>query len=60
MTVVFGQLIDYLSQFQTKQISKDVFLNKANYFTTFFVYFAIIAFITNYFYMACWIATGER
>ncbi|CAB4376476.1 unnamed protein product [Rhizophagus irregularis] len=60
MTVVFGQLIDYFYKFQTKQISKDEFLNKANYFTTFFVYFAIVTFITSYFYMACWIATGER
>ncbi|CAB4485985.1 unnamed protein product [Rhizophagus irregularis] len=60
ITVVFGQLIDYFYKFQTKQISKDEFLNKANYFTTFFVYFAIVTFITSYFYMACWIATGER
>lgn len=60
MTVLFGQLIDSFSQFQTRKIDKIEFLDKANYFTLLFVYFAIVAFFTNYFYMACWVATGER
>ncbi|RIA99696.1 P-loop containing nucleoside triphosphate hydrolase protein, partial [Glomus cerebriforme] len=60
LTIVFGQLIDYFSLIQTKQISEHEFTNQVNHYTLFFVYLAVISFFTNYFFMACWTATGER
>ncbi|RIA81686.1 hypothetical protein C1645_836576 [Glomus cerebriforme] len=57
MTIIFGQLLDYFSQFQTKQISELEFTHQINYYTLFFIYLAIITFFTSYFF---WAVTSER
>ncbi|RIA79822.1 ABC transporter type 1, transmembrane domain-containing protein [Glomus cerebriforme] len=60
MTIVFGQLLDSFNEFQRKQLPEDEFTHQINNFTLIFVYLSIVSFFTNYFFMACWAATGER
>ncbi|CAG8447136.1 15414_t:CDS:2 [Acaulospora colombiana] len=60
MTIVFGQMIDYFTEFQKHVISPDLFTSKINYYSLFFVYLAIVTFFSTYFSMAAWVYTGER
>ena len=53
-------MINYFTRFQTGQINKNDFTDKVNYYSLFFVYLAIIVFVTTYVYMAAWVYTGER
>ncbi|CAB4426820.1 unnamed protein product [Rhizophagus irregularis] len=59
-TVIFGEMINYFTNFQKGQISNANFLDKVNYYALFFVYLAIIVFFSTYIYMAAWVYTGER
>ena len=60
MTIVFGQMVDFFTEFQNGQVSKSAFTDKVKYNVMFYLYLAIVVFTSTYIYMAAWVYTGER
>lgn len=59
-TILFGKMVNYFADYQTGKIDKSYFMNQVNRNALFFMYLAIIVFVTTYIYMAAWVYTGER
>ena len=59
-TIIFGQMVDYFTDFQKGLINKDQFTHKVSFGAMYFLYLAIVMFITTYIFMAVWVYTGER
>ncbi|RHZ85023.1 hypothetical protein Glove_73g31 [Diversispora epigaea] len=59
-TILFGKMVDYFTQFQSRKIGPDYFTSKVNNDTLVFVYLGVINFFATYIYMGCWVYTGER
>ncbi|CAG8709376.1 6853_t:CDS:2 [Cetraspora pellucida] len=60
LTVLYGIIVDYYTEFQTHTISTNEFSKEINYFTLVSVYFGIAMFIATYISVAAWVYTGER
>ncbi|CAG8595233.1 12948_t:CDS:2, partial [Acaulospora morrowiae] len=60
MTIVFGQMVDYFTDFQLRKIDPDYFTDRVNYYSLYFIYLTIVAFVSTYAYISTWTYTGER
>ncbi|RHZ65755.1 hypothetical protein Glove_311g36 [Diversispora epigaea] len=60
LTILFGKMVDYFTQFQMRKIGPDEFASEVNHDTLIFVYLGCIDFFATYIYMAAWVYTGER
>ncbi|KAG9287107.1 hypothetical protein G9A89_001001 [Geosiphon pyriformis] len=59
-TVLFGQMVDEFTNFQKREITRDHFQSRVNFFSLFYIYLAIITFFSTYIYMSTWVYVGEK
>ncbi|CAG8840635.1 28112_t:CDS:2, partial [Racocetra persica] len=60
LTILYGIIVDYYTEFQTHAISTSEFSEGVIYFSLISVYFGIGVFVATYISVAAWVYTGER